>query len=607
MSVRFLVTLALELLARAGSSPRSLVPGALALLLTACGQPSEPVSSAAPASEAVVADAPTALREAMVNSANPYATAAGVEILEAGGNAVDAAIAAHLVLGLVEPQSSGIGGGGFMLVHDAGRGETKLVDGRETAPAGARRDMFLDENGAPLPYGERIPSGHSVGVPGAVALYRLAHERYGALPWADLFAPAVRLADEGFEVSPRLSTWLGRMAQFSDIEIRPDTAAYFFPDGAPLAAGTLRRNPDYAATLRAIAERGPEAFYEGEIAAAIAARAQQPPRPGALTVEDIAAYEAVLRDPVCAPFRSYRVCTAPPPSSGVAVLEILGLVERFMPAGSSNDVDGWGAFIDAMLMAYADRDHYVADADFVPVPTAELADPRYWDVRAQERPAPGMEPVIGDPGAVIDGTPIIDRWGRDGTDEIAGTSHLSVIDSAGNAVSFTASVEAPFGSQRMAAGFVLNNELTDFASVPDINGKAVANAVEPGKRPRSSMSPTLIFDADGELFMATGSPGGNSILAYTAKSILGVVDYGLSVEAAVALPNVVARGLPVRVEQDRAPDGFVAGLQDAGYRIDASQGENSGLHPIVIRDRGLEGAPDPRREGVATRVPAAAP
>lgn len=578
----------------------------LALLLVSlqfgCGQPEAPDAEQATAAE--VGQAP-ALGEGMVTTANPLATAAGVAMLEAGGSAVDAAIAAHLVLGLVEPQSSGIGGGGFMLVHQADANETRVIDGRETAPAGARPDMFLDENGAELPHRDRVQSGHSVGVPGVIALYQVAHERYGMLPWASLFEPAIRLADQGFEVSPRLNMLLGQMAGYTAISTNPDTAAYFFPDGEPLPVGYLRTNPAYAATLRAVAESGPAAFYTGDVAAAVVDRARQAPGPGALTLADMAEYRALVREPVCGSFRSYRVCTVPPPSSGVAVLAMLGLIEVFEPEGARNDASGWSAFIDAMLLAYADRDHYVADADFVDVPTAALADRRYLQVRAGDRPAPGQSVRPGDPGAVLEGTPIIDRWALDGTDEVPGTSHLSVIDGHGNAVAFTASVEFVFGSQRMAAGFVLNNELTDFASVPDINGRPVANAVAPGKRPRSSMTPTLVFDSEGALFMVTGSPGGNSILAYTAKSILGVIDFGLDAAAAVALPNVVARGLPVRAEQDRAPAELLEALNAAGYAIDASRGENSGLHPIVVRAEGLDGAADPRREGVATRVPPA--
>jgi gamma-glutamyltranspeptidase/glutathione hydrolase len=541
-------------------------------------------------------------REAMVTTANPYATEAGIAMLEAGGTAVDAAIAAHLVLGLVEPQSSGIGGGGFMLVYDAATRSTRVVDGRETAPAAARPDMFLDAAGTPLPFFDRIQSGHAVGVPGAIALYRLAHDRYGKIPWPRLFEPAIRLAEEGFQVSPRLNALLAQIATMTDLETHPDTAAYFYPDGKPLPVGFVRTNADYAATLRAVAERGPEAFYTGPVAAAIVERARQAPRPGTITTEDLAGYQAVLRDAVCAPYRTYRVCSVPPPSSGVALLGTLGLVERFAPAGATNDAEGWGAFIDAMQLAYADRDHYVADGDFVDVPVAGLVDPRYWEARAAARPEPGRAAGPGDPGAVLDGTPIIDRWGRDATAEVAGTSHLSIVDGDGNAVAFTASVEFAFGSQRMAAGFVLNNELTDFSSVPTINGRPVANAVEPGKRPRSSMTPALVFDSAGRLFMATGSPGGNSIVAYTAKSIIGVIDFGLSAADAVALPNAVAKGVPVRMEQDRTPPTLLEGLGNAGYVIDASQGENSGLHTIVVRADGLDGAADPRREGVTVRI-----
>lgn len=570
----------------------------LAGLQTACGRQAEEQTDASTAPP----EPSTVARQAMVASANPHATRAGVAMLEAGGSAVDAAIAAHLVLGLVEPQSSGIGGGGFMLVHDASTGDTKALDGRETAPAGATPNMFLDENGMPLSHKDRIQSGHAVGVPGAIALYHLAHERYGRLPWAELFEPAIALAENGFEVSPRLNMLLEQMARYTDIEEHADTAAYFFPDGAPLAVGYLRKNPDYAATLRAVASQGPQAFYTGAVANAIVERTRQEPRPGTLTAEDLAGYRAVLRDAVCGPYRAYRVCTVPPPSSGVAVLQTLGLVERFAPDGVTHDAAGWGAFIDAMLLSYADRDHYVADADVVEVPTAALADPRYWQARAAARPAPGTAARPGDPGEVLEGKPIIDRWALDATAEVPGTSHLSVVDADGNAVAFTASVEFVFGSQRMAAGFVLNNELTDFSSLPDLNGKPIANAVAPGKRPRSSMTPTIVFDPSGKLFMVTGSPGGNSIIAYTVKSILGVIDFGMTAADAIALPNVVARGLPVRAEQERAPAALIEGLRAKGYIIDDSQGENSGLHPIVVRPEGLEGAADPRREGVATLV-----
>ncbi|MEE4301359.1 MAG: gamma-glutamyltransferase [Pseudomonadales bacterium] len=573
------------------------------LLVTGCAE-----QASAPAPEPAPPPAETSgPGEGMVNTANPHATAAGVAMLERGGSAVDAAIAAHAVLGLVEPQSSGLGGGGFMLVHDAETGLREVVDGRETAPAGAFPEMFMTDDGTALSHSERVQSGHAVGVPGAVALYWTAHQRHGVLPWAELFRPAIGLAEDGFEVSQRMHDSLVRIAGYTDIEDNPDTGAYFYPGGEALPVGHLLRNPEYAATLRGVVERGPEAFYEGPVAEAIVARAQQEPRGSTMTLEDIGGYEAKVRPAVCGRYRDYEVCSAPPPSSGVAVIEILGLLERLMPGGVSNDAEGWGQYVRAQLLAYADRDHYVGDGDFVDVPVADLLAPEYLDVRATELFDAGLPPTAGDPGAVLRGEPMIDRWGRDNTEEIAGTSHLSVIDADGNAVSFTASVEFVFGSQRMAAGFVLNNELTDFASIPTLGGRAVANAVEPGKRPRSSMTPTLIFDADGELLMATGSPGGNSIIAYTTKSIVGVMEFGLSVEDAVALPNVVARGHPVRVESERAPEGFIEALRDLGFPIAESSGENSGLHPILVREDGLEGAPDPRREGVATRVPARPP
>ena len=569
---------------------RMLVLATVLVLLSGCDPSAPPVG------------AEQESRTAMVNTANPHATEAGARMLRAGGSAADAAIAAHLVLGLVEPQSSGLGGGGFLLAWDADRAQLEVIDGRETAPAGARPDMFLAEDGTPLSHAVRVQSGHSVGVPGAVALHARTHERHGRLPWARLFEPAIELARDGFEVSPRLHGLLVRIAGYTDIEENPDTGAYFFPDGEALHVGHLLRNPAYADTLEAIAEGGPEAFYTGPVARSIVERAAQPPLGGSLTEADLADYEVRVREPVCAPFRSQRVCSAPPPSSGVAVLEILGLVERFDPNGIENDLDGWSAFIDAMLLAYADRDRYVGDADFVEVPVDDLLDPAYLDARAADRPQPGALPGPGDPGAVLRDQPLLGRWGADATEEVPGTSHLSVVDADGNAISFTASVEFAFGSQRMASGFILNNELTDFSSIPTRDGRPVANAVEPGKRPRSSMTPTMAFDSEGELLLATGSPGGNSIIAYTTKSILGMLDMQLEPAAAIALPNVVARGHPVRVETDRAPDGLIEGLRDRGYPVDASDGENSGLHPILVQDGELLAAPDPRREGVATRV-----
>ncbi|MCC5874169.1 MAG: gamma-glutamyltransferase [Gammaproteobacteria bacterium] len=545
--------------------------------------------------------------EGVITAANPYAVEAGMAILRQGGSAVDAAIAAHAVLGLVEPQSSGLGGGGFMLAYRARDGVLAAIDGRETAPASARPDMFLDEDGAELGFIARVESGHAIGVPGTVALYASAHERFGTLPWADLFVPAIELADEGFEVSPRLHDLLVRISRFTRLDENPVTAEYFFPGGEPLAVGTLRRNPDYANTLRRVAEHGSAGFYQGPIAQSISEVAAEEPRPSIISQADFDGYEAVVREAVCGPYRGYRVCSMPPPSSGSAVVAMLGLLERLTPDGMTDTVEGWSAFIDAMKLGYADRDHYVADADFVPVPVADLIDPGYLDVRASARPPAAVDAAPGDPGAVLRDDPIIGRWARAGSGDDSGTTHLSVIDAEGNAVAFTASVEFAFGGQRMASGFILNNELTDFAATPSIDGVPVANAVAPGKRPRSSMTPVLVFDADDELFMVTGSPGGNSIIAYTLKSLVGVIDLGLDAQGAVDLPNIIARGLPVQIEHERAEPALVTGLRDLGYPIDERGGENSGLHTLVVHPDHIDGAADPRREGRVGRVARDAP
>lgn len=540
--------------------------------------------------------------EGVIAAANPYAVEAGMAMLRQGGSAVDAAIAAHAVLGLVEPQSSGLGGGGFMLTYNAQDDSVAAIDGRETAPASAHPDMFLDGDGVELGFIARVQSGHAIGIPGTVALYALAHERFGILPWADLFVPAIRLADEGFEVSPRLHDLLVRISRFTRLDENPSTAEYFFPGGEPLSVGALRRNPAYADTLRRVAQDGPAGFYQGPVAESIMRVAAEEPRPAVITQADFDGYEALLREAVCGPYRGYRVCSMPPPSSGSALVAMLGLLERLAPDGMTDTAEGWSAFIDAMKLGYADRDHYMADADFVPVPVAELIDPAYLDVRVLARAVAAEDAGPGDPGAVLFDDPIIGRWAHAAGGGDSGTSHLSVIDSSGNAVAFTASVEFAFGSQRMASGFIVNNELTDFAATPSIDGVPVANAVAAGKRPRSSMTPVLVFDAEGKLFMATGSPGGNSIIAYTLKSLVGIIDLGLDAQRAVDLPNIIARGLPVQIEHERADPALVAGLRELGYPLDERGGENSGLHTLVVRADHIEAAADPRREGRVGRV-----
>lgn len=574
-------------------------------LVFACAPGKSVPSETAPVSEPALPEAQWS-KGGMVAAADPRAVEAGLAVLRKGGHAVDAAIAVHAVLGLVEPQSSGLGGGAFMIVHQRETGEMTVFDGRETAPAGIGPNLFL-EDGAPLGFLDAWQSGRSVGVPGQVALYKAAHDRFGTFAWDGLFDDAIRLAEEGFVVSPRLAELLAseRLQAAIRLDDNPATAAYFYPGGNPLAEGTLRSNPDYAETLKAIASQGPTAFYSGRIAEAIVVAAGMPPNGGAISLADLADYQVRERAPLCGEFRDYRVCSAPPPSSGgVAQNMILGLYERLLPEGGElSEGDYLVAFVEAQRLAYADRDHYVADADMVEVPSEDLIDPRYLDVRAGQGGLPSGVPVPGDPGAVLGRGAIIDRWGRDTTVDAPGTTHISIVDRQGNAVSMTATVEAAFGSSRWAAGFLLNNELTDFATIPETGGKPVANAPAGGKRPRSSMSPTIVFDGDGELFMVTGSPGGNSIIAYVAKTLVGVLDWGKSAQEAVDLPNIIARGAPVGVEVD-TPGGPQAAeaLRAAGYTVQERRGENSGLHVIVVREGGLEGGADKRREGVALPV-----
>jgi len=533
----------------------------------------------------------------MATAANPHAVAAAIEMLEKGGHAVDAAIAAHAVLGLVEPQSSGLGGGGFMLVFERDGGELTFHEGREVAPGGATIDMFM-RDGVVMDYFEAWQSGKSVGVPGAVALYESAHEQHGRLPWADIFEPAIRLATDGFEVSPRLAGYLPMMAQRSELAKNPATAAYFYPGGEPLAAGHLLKNPEYANTLMRIANEGIDAFYKGEIATAIAAAAQAEPNGGTLTAEDIAAYEPVKRPVICGGFRELSICTSSPPSSGGAQIMIAGLYDH-LSADAANQADKVAAFVDAQRLAYADRDHYFGDPDEIDIPLDDLLNPEYIKHRATERIEPGAIPTPGDPGLVLHQDAAAAMWAPDTTEEAAGTTHLSVIDANGNAVSMTATVEAPFGSSRWAAGFLLNNEMTDFAREVPADGTRVANAITPGRRPRSSMSPSMIFDSEGELLMVTGSPGGNSIPAYVAKTIVGVLDWGLSAQEAVDHPNIVARGEMVRVEISVDPGQAIADdLKERGYNVQEREGENSGLHIIVVGEDALDGAADKRREGL---------
>jgi gamma-glutamyltranspeptidase/glutathione hydrolase len=541
---------------------------------------------------------------AMISAADRRAVEAGLEAMKQGGSAVDAAIAAHAVLGLVEPQSSGLGGGGYMVVYDRKSNTTTTFDGRETAPATATADYFTVD-GQNLGFVQAIQSGKSVGVPGAVALYKATHERYGKLAWDRNFEAAIKLADEGFIVTPRLANSLGSRFQNGPLGRNPGSSEYFFPNGRALAVGDRRTNPDYAATLRRVAKEGPAAFYSGQIAENIVKAVHAGDIAGELSLKDLANYEVLVKPSVCGPFRDYTICSAPPSSSGgVAMNLIMSLYEDInAKSGAMTEEGKLRDFVLAQQLGYADRDHYVADPAAVTVPVGDLLDPAYIKSRAEGGFKPGDAPQPGDPGAVLHNKPIREMWGRDGGANPPGTTHMSFVDFEGNAVSFTATVEGPFGSSRWTNGFVLNNQLTDFTRPPTMNGKPVANAPGPGKRPRSSMSPTIVFDKQGDLFMVTGSPGGNSIVGYVSKTLVAVLDWGKTAQEASSLPNIVARGPIVSVETaNDTGKAWARALTDAGFKIREVAGENSGLNLIVARSDRFEGGADPRREGVAIGI-----
>jgi len=533
-----------------------------------------------------------------VVAANPLAVDAGVAILEKGGSAIDAAVAVQATLGLVEPQSSGLGGGAFMLYYDAGTRRVTAFDGRETAPAGARPDMFLGEDGRPLRFFDAVTSGRSTGAPGAIAMLGLAHERFGRLPWKDLFGTAEHAATEGFAAPTRLARFAG--SDFPQAKLADARALYSRADGTPVKAGDLVRNEAYATTLRTLAARGPRALLEGEIAESIAARTHAEPRPGTLTTRDLANYRPHESQPVCRPHRIYVVCVPPPPSSGVALLQVLGILERTdIATRGPDDPQAWFLLAEALRLMYADRDRYVADPAFVAVPVDALLDPKYLDGRAAligAQAMPGV-PSAGEPVAAL-------RRGADATQEASGTSHFVVIDRQGNVVSMTTSVESLFGSGRAVHGFFLNNQLTDFSFVAVEDGRPVANAVAPGKRPRSSMSPVIVLDRDGRVVAALGSPGGSAILAYNAKALVGVLDWGLSIQQAFDLPNLYARGTDYFGEVSKFSPGLREALLARGVDIKAGRGEESGLHGVMLRGMGtFETGADPRREGVWKPAP----
>lgn len=530
----------------------------------------------------------------MVAAANPLAAEAGRTILRAGGSAVDAAIAVQLVLNLVEPQSSGIGGGAFALHFDAAGKAVTSYDGRETAPAAATPDRFLGPDGKPRAFYDAVVGGRSVGVPGTLKLLEQMHRQHGKLPWPALFEPAIALAENGFAVSPRLNGLLG---QETHLKGDPAARAYFYqPDGTPWPAGHVLRNPDFAATLRAIAEKGAAVFYEGPIAADIVkAVTGHPANPGDLTEADLKGYAVKERDPVCGRYRVFTLCGMGPPSSGgVGVLQLLTLVERKDIGARRNDpalVAHW--FAEAGRLAYADRGLYLADPDFVKIPVRGLLDPGYLAERAArigDRSMGKAEP--GDPPYKESRA-----WGFAEAHE-NGTSHISVIDGAGNAVAMTTTIEDGFGARIMVRGFLLNNELTDFAFAPEEGGKPVANRVEPGKRPRSSMAPTLVFHRDGSLVAALGSPGGSSIINYVGKTLIALLDWGMDPQEAVDLANFGSRNGPTELERGTEAESWAPALEARGHGVKVME-QTSGTQAIVVTANGLAGGADTRREGVA--------
>lgn len=593
---------------------------AAALTLAACNAPpSAPSVTALPVAPEIASGYRTDMRTQnaahhMAAAANPLAAEAGREMLRQGGSAIDAAIAMQAVLTLVEPQSSGIGGGALIMLWDGKA--VQAYDGRETAPARATERLFLQPDGEPMPFTQAQIGGRSVGTPGVLRALELAHQKHGRLPWAQLFAPAIRLAEQGFPISPRLHTMI---ASDPFLPRSPDMASYFLnANGSPKAVGTLLKNPALAAVLKRIAKEGPDALYRGSIAQEITTKVQGNANPGSLSMTDLQGYVAKERTPLCTDYKRWQVCGMPPPSSGgIAVAQILGTLQaleaqdsRFAlpplkpvktttPAGMEPAPQAVHLIAEAERLAYADRGLYVADSDFVPVPVAGLVAPHYLADRAAligERSMGTAKP--GHP----DGIRV--AYAPDRSPMRISTSQVVAVDDLGGAVSMTTTVEAAFGSHLMVQGFMLNNQMTDFSFIPEENGQPVANRVEPGKRPRSSMAPTLIFDRQsGELVATVGSPGGSQIIEYVAKSVVAMLDWNMDPQSAISLPNFGSRNGPTELEQGQFTPALMQALKDKGHAVNEID-MTSGTQAIVrVRDAHGKvtwaGGADPRREGEA--------
>ena len=565
----------------------------VAVTLAACNQTSVPKSTPAAGQQTA---------EAFVIAANPLAAEAGREVLARGGNAADAALAVQAMLSLVEPQSSGLGGGAFLNYYDAQSRTITIYDGREVAPMQATASMLLGADGKPLPFATAVLSGRATGVPGAVAALAMAHREHGRLPWNSLFTSAEQTAAEGFIVSRRLARMVaGRFPQNG----APDVQAYFRQGagGALVSAGDRLKNPAYAAFLRRLAAQGPGALYKGETAARIVERLRKGELPGSMTMADLASYRPVKRDALCRPWQGYTVCVPPPPASGVGLLELLGLLERTdIARRGPGDPHSWFLFAEASRLMYADRDRYVGDPAFVSVPVDGMLDPAYLDRRVKLIGATAMSPPeAGAPAGVTVAS-------ADFTREPAGTSHFIVGDARGNVLSVTTTVESIFGSGRMVDGFFLNNQLTDFSFDPKRpDGGLSANAVAGGKKPRSSMTPAILLTSDRRFAGAIGSAGGNAILAFVAKSLVAAVMWDQPMQQALAEPNLVARGSSIGGEIDKFSPAILQALRQRGLDVKPGQGEDSGVHGVMIRRGRIDGGYDPRREGRVIVLPSRPP
>ena len=555
---------------------------------TADGQPEDTVR--------LVEKAQFVSRQEMVVAAHPLAVEAGAEILKDGGSAVDAMVAVQMVLNLVEPQSSGIGGGAFLLHHDAETQQVVAIDGREVAPALATEHLFLDDSGKARSWPDVVPGGLSVGVPGTLALMKHAHAKFGRLPWGELFDHAIQHAETGFPVSPRLAGSLHsyggqRLKQFDEAR------RYFFPDGKPLAAGEILKNPAFADTLRHIRSQGLRSFYGGQIGEDIVRTVQSSAiNSGLLSLDDLGAYRVIERPPICTTYRDHQICGMGPPSSGgIAVAQMLGMLETFnLPMLGMDHPLTWHLFVEAGKLAYADRNMYVADGDFVSVPVDGLLSKSYLASRAQMIDLnEGLQTPVD--AGIPEG--LSSQWYPDNRDGLPGTSHVSIHDQYGNAVSLTTTIESGFGSGLFVRGFLLNNELTDFSFTPFADGKQVANRVQAQKRPRSSMAPVIIYGPEGELRFILGSPGGSRIINYVAQTIIGLIDFDLSPQDAVDLGKISSRNGTVDLEKNTAMAGLKSYLEAKGNRVKLRD-LNSGLHIIAVNQGQLIGAADPRREGI---------